>query len=302
MAKALDIEVRKIIVDPVQVIENFEFVSSFSSEPMAFNNATMRFVALEAQKDNVSALYDGDGADRLFLGMNRHLVFQKALRFYKIFRRTGLLPLVKLALGIFPNEELKKLSIHFQNWENGIQPYTERNLDGLLVYNKEYEKKVYESSVKRFRDNFNREFGLDDFGLFLTYQASYMCPEMFFNGPAEIQMELGLFPVPGFWDDDLVSIALSIPTYLKLKRGKTKYILRKAASLNLDESYWMLPKIGLQNAFTFATQSPEGTEWYNEQLKEIEESTEFSNLKEILPNGLVQGKRLVSFNTWKKTL
>ena len=37
-----------------------------------------------------------------------------------------------------------------------------------------------------------------------------------------------VFPIPAFWDDELVSLALSLPTGWKLRRKTTKYVLRKA--------------------------------------------------------------------------
>jgi asparagine synthetase B (glutamine-hydrolysing) len=125
---------------------------------------------------------------------------------------------------------------------------------------------------------------------------------MFFYDPVEIQNELGLSPVPAFWDDRLVSLALSIPTDWKMRAGTTKYILRKAAALNLDENYWMLPKIGLQDSFAYVSQSEEGRGWYNEQIEKIRNSKEYQILQEILPGGIVRPARLIGLINWKKIM
>ena len=66
---------------------------------------------------------------------------------------------------------------------------------------------------------------------------------------------------PAYWDDDLVSLAISLPTGWKLKDGKTKYVLRQAAAAKLDPQYWMLPKIGLQDSFSFVMRSDAGRAW-----------------------------------------
>jgi len=300
LAEALGIEVRKIIISPDQAISNFEEANSFSSEPMGFNNATMQFVALEAQRDGVDTLFDGDGADRLFLGMVRYLAVQKAVRTYLFFKKFGLIPLIRSLLRFAPTEDFNKLYKHFTNWDKGIPPYTERAIDSQTRYDLEYEKRIYEIGPKRYRELFEREIGQDDFGLFITYQAIFMCPEMFFYDPAEIQTRLGLFPVPAFWDDDLVSLALSLPTDWKLRQGKTKYILRKAAARNLDENYWMLPKIGLQDSFSYVDQSEQGRKWRDDLRMEVSHSNEYQVLAENLPGKNIHHDRLIGLIIWKK--
>ncbi len=300
LSKPLGIEVRKITVTPDQVIENFKYANSISSEPMGFNNSIMRFVALEAQKDGVQTLFDGDGTDRLFLGMSRYLQYQKAVWIYNLSKKIGLLPLLKSILRLIPSREFHKLHIHFQNWSRGICPYPERDLGSLQKYDALYECKVYESAVKRFRDSFERELGFDDFGLYLTYQAIQMCPEMFFYDPSEIQAELGLFPVPGFWDDTLVSLAISLPTESKLRGGNTKHILRLAAARNLLAGHWMLPKIGLQNSFAYVIQSREGRKWQTKEREKVMNSEEYEMLRRILPGGNVELDKFIALIVWKE--
>ncbi len=39
---------------------------------------------------------------------------------------------------------------------------------------------------------------------------------------------------PAYWDDDLVSLAISLPTGWKLKDGKTKYILRQGPNQGFE--------------------------------------------------------------------
>ncbi len=300
LATHLGIEIRKIIVTPEQVISNFEEVNRFSSEPTGFNNATMRFVAQAAQKDQVGALFDGDGADRLFLGMNRYLQYQKVIRSYSLLKKLKLLPFITLILPFLPNIELKKLSIHFHNWQQGIPPYPERDMGGLHQYNQDYEQTLYELAVKRFREDFDKVFKASHFGDFFTYQSIHMCPEMFFYDPCEIQTPLGLFPIPAFWADSLVSLAISLPTTWKLRHGKTKYILRKAAARNLDPKYWMLPKIGLQNAFHYLIQSKEGQIWQKQQKQNVQDSSEYKTLQTLVPNGYVDPNKLIALIVWKQ--
>ena len=298
LAHALGIEVRRIRLAPGEVIANFEHASGVSSEPVGFNNATMRFVALAAREDGVRTLLDGDGADRLFLGMRRHQGYARLLRAYAWLDRRGLVPFVGPALTRLPWNELRKAGLHFENWRRGIPPYAERGLGRVGRYDEAYERRVYEVGVARHRESFLREVGEGDFGLFFTWLAVQMCPEMFFHQPAELQQELGLFPSPAFWDDEVVALALSLGTAWKLRDGRTKYILRQAATRSLDARYWQLPKIGLPSAYAFAVASPEGRAWRARRLDEARAMPEAALLADAVPGG-VDPSRLLPLVVWK---
>lgn len=299
LAKALGIEVRKIRVAPGEVIANFEHASGVASEPVSFNNATMRFVALAAREDGVRTLLDGDGADRLFLGMRRHRGYARLLRTYAWLERRGLLSLVTPALTRLPWNELRKAGLHFENWRRGIPPYAERGLGRVGRYDEGYERRVYDLAVARHRESFLREVGEGDFGLFFTWLAVQMCPEMFFHQPLELQQELGLLPAPAFWDDEVVAIALSLGTGWKLRDGRTKYILRRAATRALDARYWQLPKIGLPSAYAFAVASPEGRAWRARRLEEARAMPETALLAAAVPGGTVDPGRLLPLVVWR---
>lgn len=170
----------------------------------------------------------------------------------------------------------------------------------MHTYDPDYEQRVYDLAIKRFRECFEKDFPGEDFGLFFAYQAAQMVPEMFFYDPSDIQTDLGLRPVPAYWDDDLVSLAVSLPTSWKLRGGKTKYILRKAAALNLDQSYWMLPKIGLQNSYAYVLTSEEGRAWRQRMIAEVLASEEFEMLRTMVPASAVSQDRLIPLIVWKK--
>lgn len=299
LSQALNLEVRKITASPVEIIENFEAANEVTSEPAGFNNASLRILDLVARKDGVQVLFDGDGADRLFLGMSRYLQFQKLVRAYRFIEALGLARPAQALMSLTPHPEIRKASIHFKNWSRGFLPYAERDLGGMLRYDPAYEKRIYDLAIKRFRERFEEGFPGGDFGLFFTFQAAQMVPEMFFHDPSDIQTGLGLRPAPAFWDDELVSLALSLPTSLKLRKGKTKYILRQAAGLNLDPSYWMLPKIGLQSAYAFVLASEEGRAWRQKMVAQVLASEAFAALRTMVPAGAVNPDRLIPLAVWK---
>lgn len=302
LSRILDLAVRKRKLESEEIIGNFESVNAQSSEPVGFNGTVMRFVAEAAMADGHSTLFDGDGTDRLFLGMNRYLGYKRILAAYRILRQLGLASLTDLAFRISPHSELRKLHILFANWRMAIPAYPERQIGGLTRFDATYERRIFELAVKPYHDRFLADFGTGDFGLYFTYQALQMCPETFFHDASEIQTALGLSPVSGFFSDAMVSLALDIPTAWKLRAGTTKWILRKAAALHTDARYWMLPKIGLQSAFAFAMQSDAGQEWRDKQRAKMHDSAEYRRLKAIVPKGQLQADRLISLITWKQGL
>jgi asparagine synthetase B (glutamine-hydrolysing) len=302
LSRALSLEVRRITLGAEEVIRNFEHASGMTSEPVGFNNATMRFAAAAAAADGIRTLLDGDGADRLFLGMSRYRQYARLIRAHRVLARLGLVAPAARILGVLPWREARKIRLHFENWRRGMLPYSERGLGDPGPYDEAYERRVYDLAVAPHRESFRREIGEGDFGLFFTWLAVRMCPELFFHHPAELQQELGVFAVPAFWDDDVVAIAVSLPTAWKLRHGQTKYILRKAARLSLDAGYWQLPKIGLQSAYSFAVASPEGQAWRRRRVEEARASPEAAALAEAVPRGALDAERLLPVVVWKERL
>ncbi len=302
LASHLGISVRKIKLLPNQIIENFLYSNSICSEPVGFNNATIRLATAEASMDGVACLFDGDGVDRLFLGMTRFTTLRRAIQIHKQLNCLGMARIFGLIAQWLPWPDTQKLSRHFLNWNASIPPYIERKLNLSEPYNLDYERKIFQMAIRPIWDEFCREFpdSIRCSELFLTFQGIKMCPEMFFCDPNELESNLGIFRAAGYWTKALVSLALSIPTEWKLRRTTTKYILRLAAGHRFDPTYWMLPKIGLQDSYRFSIQSKEGEAWRDQMRKEICDSYEYSVLSSIIPAGQVELDRLVGIIVWRK--
>lgn len=298
LSREYNLKVERLIATPEKIMDNNIKANQISSEPVAFNNATLRVLALAAKEDHLDTLFDGDGADRLFLGMNSHLKVHKSMKVYDTLKMTGLIYITLLLLRLIKSAQLNKLYVVYRNWHNGIPPYPERDYGHLNGYNDRLENDVYKLSSERHWQEFKEYFPKNERELYRIYQSIQMCPEMFFHAPSEIQIPLGLFPMPAFWDEDIVSLALSIPSYLRLKNGKTKYILRKAAAFNSSAKYWELPKIGLQNSLVFLTKSKEGKKWRDEIHQSIMNTKVYEFLKDHLFGNPVDLDRLIPLRLW----
>ncbi len=298
----LDLAVHKIRLTPRPIIENYHYSNSICSEPVSFNNATIRLAADVASRDGVTCLFDGDGADRLFLGMVRSAALLRAIRMYKRLDHIGLARISGYVARWLPGPEFRKLSNHFLNWSSGIPPYAERRLSPDGPYDREYERHVFQMAIKCIWDEFCTEFPgrIDSHGLFFTFQGIKMCPEMFFCDLSELESDLGIARAAAYWTNDLVSLALSTPVEWKVHANTTKYLLRLAAGYRFDPSYWMLPKIGFQDSLCFCTQSEEGRKWRDQMRREILVSEEYSLLRDMLPHGHVEHDRLLAVNAWRR--
>ena len=106
--------------------------------------------------------------------------------------------------------------------------------------------------------------------------------------------------VNGFLDRDKDFFSpYACPPEWNLKDGKTKYILRQAAAANVDPQYWMLPKVGLQDSFSFVMRSDAGRAWRAARREEVRESAEYGLLRSALPGGRVEADRLIGLVVWK---
>jgi asparagine synthase (glutamine-hydrolysing) len=300
LVKELNIRLNKLIATPEMMLQSVEAANSVGSEPVKFNDAAMRLLAIEAKKDGFGSVWDGDGADRLFFGMNRQMQYFKLFRLYKKLIKIHSVHFLAFISSKMKSTEWMKLNILLNNWERGIPAYPERKIGKIKKYNEELEKSIFELGAEKYWQEYIKKQSTEDLILYFTFQAINMCPEMFFHPPAEQQAALGLSAVSPFWDTNLVSLAVSIPSSLKIKKGKTKYILRKAAAMGQDQKYWRAPKIGLQDAFKFFLQSEFGKNWRNEGLKQVRESAEFSRLSSSIPDESIDPDSLLVLNLWKQ--
>ena len=299
-SKLSSLEVVKIKANEEELIEHMEEANRISSQPVNFNEAAMWLLAKRIKADGFDEVWDGDGADRLFFGMNRQSLYLKTIKLYKFLKYTGLISLFTNLLKLGKSRELIKLYILFKNWQNGIPPFPERKLPNH--YNVDLERMVFEIGIKSYWDKFTGIKAGRQILDYFTFQSISMCPEMFFYNPADLQLAIGTIPVSPYWDKELVKLAACIPPNLKIKRDHTKYILRRAASLNGNKKYWFLPKIGLQSAYKFVIQTPKGKEWYQKVIGEIIGSEEYEMLNQIMGKtiGNLDIDKLVPLTLWKK--
>ncbi|MEY8847883.1 asparagine synthase-related protein [Psychroserpens sp. XS_ASV72] len=299
LSNKLDFKVQKIRISPEDIINNYLDVVERSSFPVGFNNSILNIIYKEANSDGIELMFDGDGADRLFLGMNKYVQLQKILQLYKRSKKTGMHKVMAALLNGIGHPTTKKLSFYFQKFNEGIPFYGERKLANNQSFVKAYEAKINDMALpEELKLMSNR---IDDW-LFFSLFSVYYTPSFFFHTPYELQLCHNMVSNPQFWSDDMVDLALSIPVDQKLHKKTTKKVLREAAKLKIDDGYWNLSKIGLQNSYHYMRNSQKGSTFINDHISSIKTSDMYACLKEHVPQKDIDAERLLPFYIWKKTL
>ncbi|PWK18007.1 asparagine synthase-related protein [Xanthomarina spongicola] len=299
LANILKFKTEKIILSPKEIIDNYLKVSAYSSFPLGFNNSILNFIYKKAASDGVDVLFDGDGADRLFLGMNKFLQLRKFLKFYN---RTKVLKLNSLTLSLLKmvnHPSGKKLQFYFKKLNHGIPFYGERILSDKITFDSNFEVALNDLILPNELKNLDKNI---DKWLFFSLFSIYYTPTFFFHTPYELQLKHGLVSNPEFWSDEMVQLALSIPTEQKLYNKTTKKVLRDAAKIKIDNGYWGLTKIGLQNSYKYIKTKDFGKDFINSYVELVKRTDEYHYLVENTPDGDIDPERLIRYYIWKENM
>ena len=299
LSNTLNFKAQKIIINPEQIISNYLEVSAYSSFPVGFNNSILNFIYKNAASDGIELLFDGDGADRLFLGMNKYLELEHVLNLYAITKKAKVHKILTSFFKVVNHPISNKLWFYFMKFNNDFPFYGERQLQSNLTFNKSFEIKLNDLALPKELKELSGN--IDDW-LFFSLFSVYFTPAFFFHTPYELQLKHNIVSNPQFWSDNLVNLALNIPTNQKFKNKTTKYVLREAAKLKIDDGYWDLSKIGLQNSYNYLKNSKIGLEFVNSYVGMIKASDEYKYLKESLPVNEVDAERLLPYYIWKERL
>ena len=295
----LNFKAKKIIIDSKEIIDNYLDVSTSSSFPVGFNNSILNIIYKHASADNVDIMFDGDGADRLFLGMNKYLQLKKILQLYSTTKTLKVNSLTVKVLSLIKHPSANKLALYFKRFNENYPFYGERKLANVRKYLPEFEMLLNDLALPI---ELKKLANTIDSWLFFSLFSVYYTPAFFFHTPYELQLKHNIVSNPQFWSDKMVDLALSIPVDQKLHKKTTKMVLREAAKLKIDDGYWNLSKIGLQNSYEYIKQSAEGREFINDNVAQIKNSDEYAFLKKAQPEQNIDAERLLPYFIWKENM
>ncbi len=267
LSKMLNIENKRQIIDDKDFFQVLSKVQYYSDEPHAnLSTVPLYFLSALAKKD-VTVVLSGEGADELFAGYQTYQESKliKAYRHLPKFLRTfnakiaNKLPNFKgknfLIKGSKSVEELYMGQAHI---------FTDKETKELI--NPEYLTDITIQDVTK--PYFEQAKGLDD-----VTKMQYL--DMFLWLPNDILLKADKMTMANslelrvpYLDKEVFKLALALPKKYKLRKGLSKYALRKAAENKIPQEWFKRPKLGFLVPFKEYLKKKE----YYELIKEEFES------------------------------
>ncbi len=206
---------------------------------------------------HITVTLTGDGGDELFAGYDRY-VAAEILHLYRIAPMFVREKLVPRFLALFKERTDRKSWRQTLRWMNSMSmvPARETYPRGISFYSFENKQKD-QLYTPEFKDRIGAINSMD--GILARYWSDHandsldrMCysdmmvrlPEYSHIKVDRISMMHGLEARSPFMDHKLIEFSATIPSYLKMKRRKRKYLLRELAASRLPVQILNLPKQG----------------------------------------------------------
>jgi asparagine synthase (glutamine-hydrolysing) len=249
VAKALDVKLEIVDAD-VDIIRDFDKMIWHLDEPQA-DPAPLNVLNIckRAKQMGYKVMIGGTGGDDLFSGYRRHraLKLEKYIRFMPHF----LLRLIQNMLSSAPSNNVKIRRI-----KKLVENLDSSPANRIIGYFHWLPVKVVQSlfnkkDMQAYNPNGFMEKVFDESGITEDYldrllyleQKSFLVDHNL-NYTDKMSMAVGVEARVPFLDLELVEFAASLPVSLKLRKGETKYLLKKVAERYLPRDVIYRPKTG----------------------------------------------------------
>jgi len=247
---------REFVVNP-DAISILPDMIYFMDGPYADVPALPMYYVAKLARRYITVTLTGDGGDELFAGYDRYMA-EQILRLYRavpMFLREKLVPRL---LAFFEERTARKSWRQTLRWMNSMSmvPKQEAYARGISFFSFENEQKdqLYTPEFKHRIGTVNSMDGIisrywsdhanDALGRMCYSDLMVRLPEYSHIKVDRISMMHGLEARSPFMDHKLIEFSATIPSRLKLKRKKRKYLLRKLAASYLPPEILNLPKQG----------------------------------------------------------
>lgn len=249
IAKKFDTNHHELRVETKDVVKIFTDLVYQYDEPFADPASIPLFQLANACKSNKRVILQGDGGDELFAGYRRYNVMND-FYFWKYISK--LYPLIANNRW---RERMKR--INFVLSQKSKAKLLALYLTEEIPYKSPYQ--IYSSRVAKRLDNDNwiadysiavNEFSDKDRVQELLYtDAKILLPNRFLEKVDKATMLSSIEARVPFLDNELAEFALSLPSKMKVRKGKKKYILKKALEGTIPNEILYGPKRGFDVPF-----------------------------------------------------
>ena len=231
-----------------------EKLISHLDEPIADFSILPTYLVSQLARQHVTVALSGDGGDELFGGYDTY-VAQNADRFYS-YLPTGLRQrFLPTLLDLLPPQPAKKGLINKAKRfvEGGALPAALQHTRWMIFLNEADKNHLYQPALREGVDGHSTALLLSHFQQAASFEPlaqqqyvdikTYLADNIL-TKVDRMSMAASLEARVPLLDYRIVEFALNLPAHLKLHRGQTKVILRRAMSGRLPQAILQKPKQG----------------------------------------------------------
>lgn len=240
VAEHVGAEYNEFIVRP-NALEVLPTLVEHYGEPYADSSAIPTYYVSKETRKHVTVALNGDGGDESFAGYERHAAMQIAEQYCRIPRSLRKL-LFETPANLVPTSELKRS--RFRDAKRFLQaanlPKTERYFRWMSTFNRDAKENLYTREFTESVASQNASSHMDKW--FVDSNGSGILDAALLNDlmtylPNDLLVKVDIASMANslearspFLDHNLIEFAASLPEDLKMRRFKTKSLLKKAAA------------------------------------------------------------------------
>lgn len=270
MARHLGTSHHEIRITPRAVADSLETALSFIDEPYADGSAIPTYLLAKQARDFVTVLLSGEGGDEVFVGYDTH-VAHPARNAYRRFP-CPMRRLAQRAVGRLPVSH-KKLSLGFklQRFVHGAEAstpvshflwrrvFSEAEKREILAVERDLEAE-YGPSRRLFETRFESMQTPDVLNRLLALDCAYHLPDDLMIKNDRMTMASSIEARVPFLDLPLFEYMSGLAGHVKMRRLKTKYLLKEAMAPWLPTRILKKKKVGLELPYS---------RWFCSELKPL---------------------------------
>jgi asparagine synthase (glutamine-hydrolysing) len=259
VANMFDTDHHVKMVKPDDLMEFLPKVVDIYDEPQADTTSIpIYFISELAKQQNIKVVLNGDGADELFAGYRNNLKYVNNYPYFKAFDQLPTFAKKMMANLISPFDNGNPVFEMMNRLTNGQEYYwpgaqsVKESSKKILLNTSFSEKLINHSSYwyvdylkdkyKVFKNSANGEVDLIEWMSFSGFYHADM--QRFLYRSDRLGMAHSIESRSPFLNIDVVELALSIPSSLKIKNNEPKYILKKSLERILPNDVLYRKKMG----------------------------------------------------------
>jgi asparagine synthase (glutamine-hydrolysing) len=244
---------QEVVVTADDFLNNWSKLSWHRDGPISEPSDIAIYRLAQLAKETVKVVLSGEGSDELFGGYPKY-AFANLTRWSGMISRTGLLN--KLEVELPASRSRMRIAVRAlseRSYESRLRgwfaPFTSFERDILMA--RPTQRGIPDAFIRSNGDALNRMLYAD---------TRVWLADNLLERADRMSMAASLETRPPFLDHRLVELAFSLPSYVKVRRGTSKWVIKEVARRYLPNDLVDRPKVG----FTVPLDS-----WFRGSLKEM---------------------------------